>query len=35
VARHGLTPATLRRLAAKGFEESSLEPLVAEMGDGA
>ena len=32
-ANHGCTPATIRRLAARGFDESSLEPLVAEMGD--
>ncbi|MGZ8687582.1 MAG: regulatory protein RecX [Gaiellaceae bacterium] len=35
VTRHGLTPATLRRLAARGFDESSLESFVAEMGGGA
>lgn len=35
VARHGLTPKTIRRLAARGFGEPSLESLVAEMGDGA
>ena len=35
VARHGLTPATLRRLAARGFDESSLESFVAQMGGGA
>lgn len=35
VARHGLTPATLRRLAARGFDESSLESFVAQMEGGA
>lgn len=35
VARRGLTSATVRRLAARGFDEASLEPFVAEMRDGA
>lgn len=35
VARHGLTVQTVRRLAARGFGDASLESLVAEMGDGA
>jgi SOS response regulatory protein OraA/RecX len=35
VAKHGLSPKTIRRLAARGFAEPSLDPLVAEMGDGA
>lgn len=35
VAKHGLTAKTIRRLATRGFGESSLESLVAEMGDGA
>ncbi len=35
VADRGLTAATLRRLAARGFEQSSLEPFVAQLLDGA
>lgn len=31
----GVTPATLRRLAGKGFDIASLEPFVAELEDGA
>jgi SOS response regulatory protein OraA/RecX len=35
VERLGLTPKTLRRLAAKGFREETLERLVADVDDGA
>ncbi|HEU0337492.1 MAG TPA: RecX family transcriptional regulator [Gaiellaceae bacterium] len=35
VGRLGLTPKTLRRLAAKGFRPETLEPFVAELEDGA
>ena len=35
VERLGLTPRTLRRLAAKGFREDTLEPFVAELEGGA
>lgn len=34
-ARRGAGPPTLRRLAARGFAEESIEPLVADLGDGA
>lgn len=35
VAKNGLTPKTIRSLAAKGFGEAALEPLVAEIEAGA